>query len=507
MACLLSLGLLCQLAPSAEAYNPAQRAAQRPRHGDSSWIPAYVSVASDYTISSGIRTNTFTFKFKYEQAPERYENDGSEQALEIDVKIPCESDIYGQWASWDNGEGVLPSMDYPTNGSGWSTNIPNLAHPYEDTMFLDDCGDDDNHEVSVGFGVGDMSQLSVGTEYYVTFKTKGDSVGTAGYEPEIKLLVQTGTNYDADDPSAPFGSTVPLEKTCSYNGTANSEWNDATSTGFAHRKKASWCSWFDYQHRVVEPGSANPVYVGHGGTEYKRYTNLLNQDTGQSNDGRMERTDQTPDNSNWVKKEWLNEGTLSTVCDSTAYEGSCFLRLDGDPIAPAGQIPAIWASHINQAMTQAVGDQLSGNVELRCPDNADGNCKIYLEIWGFNSANPGDGTAEMKHIIETLPDDGQWYHCRVDNGGYENGVDTGASHQAASSTHGDHGFGWANAHNAVEFNVGAQVVDGIGHVRLDIDHATLGGKSEELDANGGYPFSPSGVNEVSHTNSCSLGTF
>ena len=136
---LLSLGLLAQLAPSAEAYNPSERGTQRPRHGDSNWMPAYVAVSSDYAITgtapNQLRTNTFTIKFKYEQSSERYENDGSEQVLEIDLKIPCEggagSGTVNQWAKYNDSVTTVQHMDYRTDGGGWTTNIPNIAHPYE----------------------------------------------------------------------------------------------------------------------------------------------------------------------------------------------------------------------------------------------------------------------------------------------------------------------------------------------------------------------------------------
>lgn len=463
---LVAAAALCLGVVPAEAYNPSQRAAQRPRDGVTNWVPEKVRFDHEHVMDGNMPVNTYYFGFQYDEPETRFQMDGTEQVLEINAVMPCDSDDYSPF-----GYNLLGIEGYdPTQ---WATNIPVLARPHEDTMFVDTC---DDGQVSVGFGVGDVSQLTHGTWYWVTLGTFGEPGSDPTEDKAVKLLAQTGTNYDASDPSGAFGFFPQLDRSCSYSSSVNSVWNNQDYNGGDKRNKAAWCTWIDYTHRYEEPGrfTLEPNNADDWDAPHYVYSNWMGEA------GKFEGASVDP---RWA----AYKGTANHLCPGLVgpYQESCYVSL----IRSFDNL--INYTYGDEAFFTGDNTNPSAELEVRCPaQEGITECSFWVMIVGWNGVD-GTQTEYVASEDFIIPDDNQWYHCRVDTEHYNT----------------NHGDTWTMDHPELELKILSDPASG-GQGNLNIDNAYLGGRSkEESPANYLPGYSVSGVGHTPATPACTLGTF
>lgn len=111
------------------------------------------------------------------------------------------------------------------------------------------------------------------------------------------------------------------------------------------------------------------------------------------------------------------------------------------------------------------GDQFTGEAMLRCPVTNAYDCQVRLSIWGLGlTAN------QQKYVSATLPRDGRWYHCKVDE---------------------EHGFGsgFTGDHNVLRFEV-YNLTGGSPPQNLDLDFTSRSLFYDRITGTTGDPSSP-----------------
>jgi len=433
----LSLVTLVAGAPPAEAsYQPnhSLRAGQRPRPGASMWVPQSVDFKSGW--DSVNRNVWFTIGFEWYAGNPRKMQDtiGSQQFFEIDAEVPC------SWARVvDSSQNLAGNEGY---GVWFDSNVPNGALPFNDSTFGEACRSGNSGRGKFGVGVLNPSALTTG-HYYISVALSNAGWISSPPNGAVSLSIGGGTAYDSSN-SVP----TELQADCFFSDSPDiAGWKDDTSGALNRRLEASWCAWQDWNHIVTrdDDGRLNTGAIDGFGAPLTQlfWTNRL------VNQGFEEPTAATGTYLNTLGTGYSTQPSAfkARICAPGAgFDGNCYTQFNRGT--------GYWASVYQDVYWGNWQKPFTAEAAVRCPVSNPGSCSVGVGFRSIRNVNDHDFTWTW------VPDDGNWYICRVD----WDHVDQGGSP------------GLTNADDSIQF----EVINSTGD-NLDIDFAFLGGKTLRND--------------------------
>jgi len=356
--------------------------------------------------------------------------------IEIDAQVDCNW-ARAQYANWKEGY----------QGSGWDTNIPGAALPYEDTIFKEACQNGTSGKGHFGFGMLNPEALVNGQHYYAKFAF--DTIpgyGSCGCSSDVQLTTKVGVVYDAWVPG--------LDRTyndCNFTSNEISNWNVADDAHLAIRQQAGWCDWIDWTHNNGD--QVSPAGLLTTGTYYPSVNAnyLYNQDMGNSGG----------------YSTWGTGSHFTVYCNDPypAFEPPCFTQSANDG---PGQ------GAVYQDTGWQTGDSKTAEAAIRCRSGS--ACYFHIGIWAT-----GISPDEYRYVTTSIPNDGAWYVCRLDMDHYTGTLPEYATHST---------FRW-------------EIVHDVANQLMDIDFSFLGDATHWQDPEYGFAgYNVVGVGHADVGNPC-----